>query len=80
MRKKEINKTHSQKKRIKSNLNSFAKYSSISAQMIVIVVAGAFGGVKLDGYLKWNFPLFTLVFSLLGVSLAIYVAIKDFLK
>jgi phage shock protein PspC (stress-responsive transcriptional regulator) len=48
--------------------------------MIAIVVAGVFGGLKLDEYLQWGFPLFTILLSLLGVFVAIYFAIKDFLK
>lgn len=81
MKKKDLNnQSLNQKEKIKSNLNNFAKYSSLSAQMIVIVLAGAFGGIKLDAFLKWRFPIFTLIFSILGVSFAIYVAIKDFLR
>ena len=81
MKKKDLNnQTHNQKKKIKSNVSDFSKYSSLSVQMIVIVLAGAFGGVKLDECLKWKFPLFTVIFSILGVFMAIYFAVKDFLK
>jgi hypothetical protein len=48
--------------------------------MIVIVLAGAFGGIGLDRWIRWGFPLFTFLLSILGVAIAIYVAIKDFLK
>lgn len=48
--------------------------------MIVIVLAGVFGGLKLDEYLQWKIPLFTVLLSLLGVFAAVYFAIKDFLK
>jgi hypothetical protein len=48
--------------------------------MIVIIVAGTFGGLKLDQWVNLNFPLFTLVLTLFSVSLAIYLAIKDFIK
>ncbi|MCD4679140.1 MAG: AtpZ/AtpI family protein [Bacteroidales bacterium] len=64
----------------KKQLNSYAKYSSIALQMLVIILAGVFGGYKLDELLKIQFPIFTLIFSLLSVSLAIYVVIKDLLK
>jgi TctA family transporter len=48
--------------------------------MIIIVLAGVLGGIKLDEYLKWKFPVFTLLLSILSVFFAIYYAIKDFLK
>lgn len=69
-----------QTKKIKTNLKSFAKYSNLSMQMGIIVLAGAFGGIKLDKWLDFKFPVFSLILSILGVALAIYIAIKDFLK
>lgn len=64
----------------KKLLKNYAKYSSIGFQMIVIISAGAFGGYKLDEYLELNFPVFTLVLTVLAVVLAIYYSIKDFIK
>lgn len=38
-----------------------------------------FGGMKIDKALTGvEFPLFTIIFSVLGVALSIYYAIKDF--
>jgi len=48
--------------------------------MLVIIGLGVFGGLKLDKYLNIKIPVFTIIFSLLSVSLAIYISIKDFLK
>ena len=49
--------------------------------MGAIIFLGMFGGIKLDAFLGLKkFPAFTLIFSLLSVFLAIYFAIKDFLK
>lgn len=48
--------------------------------MLVIILVGVYGGYKLDGLLKIKFPVFTIILSLISVSLAIYVAVKDFLK
>jgi F0F1-type ATP synthase assembly protein I len=56
------------------------KYSAIASQMIIIIVIGTFGGLKLDKYLKTNFPYFTVFLSLLSVIFAIYISIKDFIK
>ena len=56
------------------------KYSSIALQMVVIILVGVLGGIKLDQIVKLEFPLFTLILSMLSVALAIYYSIKDFLK
>jgi len=64
----------------KKNYNAYVKYSSIAVQMGLIVVAGTFGGYKLDKLFSLRFPIFTLVLSLGSVALAIYLAIKDFIK
>lgn len=61
-------------------LNSYARYSSLAFQMLFIILAGVFGGIKLDEWLQWKFPLFTVILSLLAVILSIYYAVKDFMK
>ena len=71
---------NNQKKKIKANYNSFLKYSNLSMQMGIIVLAGAFGGVKIDKWIGNKIPVFTLLLSLIAVCLAIYIAVKDFLK
>jgi F0F1-type ATP synthase assembly protein I len=47
--------------------------------MFFIILAGVFGGIKLDEMLNTS-PLFTVLLSLLGVMAGIYMALKDFLK
>lgn len=60
--------------------DSFYKYTSMAAKMIVVVVVFSFGGYKLDEVLELGFPVFTLAGSLLGSVLAIYSVIRDLLK
>ena len=67
-------------KKKKKALKAYARYSSIAFQMLVIILAGAFGGRELDKWVDWQFPVFTLVLSILAVILAIYTVIKDFIK
>ena len=52
----------------------------MAGKMILIILAFKFGGYKLDEQVKIEFPVFTLIIILLGVSLAIYSMIKDLLK
>ncbi len=49
-------------------------------QMVAIILVGVFGGIKLDQIVNMEFPLFTLILSILSVALAIYYSIKDFIK
>lgn len=67
-------------KQKKKYLDNYARYSSIAFQMMLIIVAGVWGGVKMDEWLSWKFPVFTILLSFISVSLAIYTAVKDFLK
>jgi len=64
----------------KSSLNDYAKYSNISAQMLIVIGLGVWGGVRLDKFVAWRFPVFTVLLSLGAVFLAIYIVIKDLLK
>ena len=61
-------------------LNAYVKYSSLAIQMGLIIGIGTFGGFELDKNTGWKFPLFTLILSIGSVVLAIYLAIKDFIK
>lgn len=61
-------------------IENFAKYSAIAFQMIGIILITTWGGVKLDKLTGFKTPIFTIILSLLGVFVAIYVAIKDFIK
>ena len=67
-------------RKTKKQLDNYVKYSSMALEMGVIIFLGVFGGLKLDQKLNLSFPFFTLLLSIVSVSLAIYVAIKDFLK
>jgi len=64
----------------KKSLDNYARYSSIAFQMLVIILIGVFGGIKLDEWLKLTIPVFTIVFSILAVSLSIYTVTRDLLK
>lgn len=64
----------------KKPLDNYAKYSGLAFQMIAIILAGVFGGIKLDKYTGLKFPIFTVVLTIVSIVLAIYFAIKDFIK
>ena len=56
-------------------LHNYAIYSNMGIEMAVIIAAGVFGGIKLDKWLNIS-PLFTIVLSLFGVAIAMYVMIR----
>ncbi len=64
----------------KNKLNSYAKYTTIAVQMAVIITLGVLGGYKLDAFLNLKFPIFTLIFSVISVALAVYLAIRDIIR
>ena len=64
----------------KKSLDSYTRYSSIAFQMLIIILIGVFGGIKLDEWLKLSVPVFTIILSILSVILAIYTVTKDLLK
>lgn len=64
----------------KKQFSNYAKYSAMASQMIIIMLVGTLGGRKLDEWVNWKFPVFTLVGALLSVFLAIYIPIRDLLK
>ncbi|MBV2245983.1 MAG: AtpZ/AtpI family protein [Lentimicrobium sp.] len=63
-----------------NSLNAYARYSAIAIQMGVVIAGCIIGGIKLDQWLNLKFPVFTVVFSLLGVSAAIYLLIRTVSK
>lgn len=65
----------------KPSLPSYARYSAMGGQMLVIIGLGTYGGIKLDEFLGMSdTPVFTILFSLLSVIFAIYFVVKDLLK
>jgi F0F1-type ATP synthase assembly protein I len=73
----------SKQKKEKNNpeegLTAYSRYSTIAIQMVVIIVITSLGGVKLDKLADTK-PLFTIILSLLGVTAAMWLVIKDALR
>ncbi|MGI8891999.1 MAG: AtpZ/AtpI family protein, partial [Bacteroidia bacterium] len=63
--------------RQKKPLSGYARYTSLAAQMLVTILAGVFGGIYLDKFLDWNFPVFTLLLTLIAVFLSMYLMIRE---
>jgi len=59
-------------KKKKNQLSSHNKYSSLTLQMAVIILAGTFFGDFLDSKNNFNLPIFTIIFSLLSIAFSLY--------
>lgn len=60
------------------NNNRWFKYLQIGLQMLVTIGLGVWLGIKTDSWLKWRFPVFTILFSLLFIFVSIYNVIRQF--
>ncbi|MCZ4242738.1 AtpZ/AtpI family protein [Pedobacter punctiformis] len=61
-------------------LNSAAKYSAIGFQMIATIGLLTFIGYKIDQNRSGKLQIFTAIFGLLGVGIALYQAIRQATK
>lgn len=66
----------------KPPLNNYLRYSALGFQMLASILIGVLSGMYLDVKFREPeaFPLYTIIGSLLGVFLAIYVPLRDLLK
>jgi F0F1-type ATP synthase assembly protein I len=68
------------KKKNKPPLSSYAQVSTAIIEMILVITGFVYAGTWLDAKQFINFPLFTIVLSLLGVGIAMYLLIRVFVK
>lgn len=61
------------------NLRDYARYSGLAFQMLAVILLGAFGGWKSDQWLSTR-PIFTIIMTILGVFIAIYLSVRDLLR
>lgn len=56
--------------------NSYIKYTSISFQMLAIILVFSFVGNQVNIYMNLDKPYVTALFAILGIALALYIAIR----
>ena len=65
----------------KKPFDDYIKYSAIGFQMLAIILVGVFLGYKMDEWFPVaDFPLFTTLFSLIFVCLAMWVVIRTLIN
>lgn len=69
-----------EEKNIKKTVNNAVKYSAIGFQMIATIGLLSFIGYKIDKYRNAKTLIFTAIFGLIGVGIALYQVIKEVTK
>ena len=65
------------KKKSSNSLKNIAVFSGIAAQMGITIFAGTYLGKWLDIEYPSNKKWFTMIFTLLGVAISLYVVLKQ---
>lgn len=63
--------------KLKKAANSYLRLSGIGFQMAAIIALGAYGGWWADQRTGWKFPALTLLGSLGGIAMAMYILFKE---
>lgn len=58
-------------------LNAYARFSAIGFQMIVVIGLGVYAGIKLDEKYPNRYKLFTIIFSLFAIGIALYSVVRQ---
>jgi F0F1-type ATP synthase assembly protein I len=56
------------------------RYSSMAFEMLAVIGLFTLAGYKLDEHFTTPMPYYTIVFALIGVALALYRVMKDYLR
>jgi len=59
---------------------SALRYAGLATQWLVMLLAAVWGGMKLDKWIGWKFPLLTVVLPLLALCISLWQLIKAFNK
>lgn len=75
-----MNQNQQNQKNSNHGIDKLAKYSGLAFQMLFIILIFVWAGDKLDEKFMGDKKVFIIVFSLLGVFIGIYIALKDFIS
>lgn len=60
--------------------NPFFKYGNMAIQMAVVIGLSVWGGKQLDEHYQTKKPYYTIVLSLVGIGMALYLTLKDLIN
>jgi len=64
----------------KKRLKNYVRFSSLTLQMGIIIAGGSYLGKYLDLQSENQAPIFTIIFSLLAIFIALYISLKGMIK
>ena len=64
----------------KSPSNDYVKYSGLAFQMLAAIGLGVWGGMKLDAWTGWKFPVFMITLPVLGLVSTLVLLIRSLPK
>ena len=59
---------------------SMMRYAGLATQWMVMLLVAVWVGHKLDGLIKWKFPLFLILFPLAALALSMWQLIRELNK
>ncbi len=65
------------KEQLKKSLNSYLTYSGLAIQMGALIALGAYGGKWLDAEYSLEKPWFTIVGTLSGMAMGLYLVLRQ---
>lgn len=71
-----MKKKEAPEKELKKSLNQYLKFSTLVLQMGIYIALGAYGGKWLDGEYAFSKPWFTILGTLLGLGLGLYLVLR----
>ncbi len=57
--------------------NNYLRFTGAAIQMGVVIGLGAWGGISLDKHYQTSNKVFTIILTLLGVGISLYLIIKE---
>ncbi len=64
----------------RKQLKLYARLSSLTFQMAIIIGGGAYFGSFIDSKVLNDNPIFTIIFSLISIFIALYVSLKSIIN
>lgn len=68
------------RRKSKSHVKNYIKFSGIAIQMGIVITAGALGGQWLDEKQENEFPIWTLILTLFTIFASLYQIIRAVIK
>lgn len=80
MDKQNHSKPKHQRRQSQNQINDYVKYSGLTFQMAALILLGYWVGGKIDAWLEFRIPIFTIILIVVFIVLSIYSLIRSLPK